>query len=95
MTQLRPIFVVAMEYLGADVEPRRGTPRHLVREHAFDVRAGELAAHDAHPPRVGFPDSQRGWASVPCAPRCAECTTEVDIVVAAAIAEQLRSFLAH
>ena len=55
MAQLKPVFVVAMEYLGADVEGRRGTPRQPVREHAYDVRAGALAAHGGHPPRVGFP----------------------------------------
>lgn len=93
MTQLKPVFIVAMEYLGADVGQRRGTPRHPLREHAYDLRAGALAAHDGHPPRVAFPDHQRGWTATSCAPRCRGCTTEVDLVVAAVIADQLRTFL--
>jgi hypothetical protein len=95
MEQLRPIFVVAMEYLGADVAWRRGTPRQPLYEHAYDVRAAALTAHDAHPPRVGFPDHQRGWASTPCAPRCRKCTDHVDAVVAAVVAAQLRTFLSR
>ncbi len=90
---LTPIFVVAMEYLGADVQWRRGTPRKPLREHAFDLRAGTLAAHDDHPPRVAFPDHQCGWASAPRAPRCRECTDHVDLLVAALIAHNLRMFL--
>ena len=93
MTQLRPVFVVAVEYLGADVDQRRGTPRPPVREHAYDLRAGAMAAHHGHPPRVGFPERQRGWTTVPCAPRCTDCSAEVDLVVADVIAEHLRAFL--
>ena len=91
MTQLRPVFVVAVEYLGADVDLHTGTARHPVREHAYDLRAGVLAAHDEHPPRVGFPDRQRGWTSTPCAPRCTDCSTEVDLTIAALIAGHLRT----
>jgi hypothetical protein len=93
VTQPRPIFVVAMEYLGADVAWRRGTPRQPTCEHAYDLNAGRLAAHDGHPPRVEFPDQQRGWVSEPCAPRCRECNDQVDLVIASMIADHLRTFL--
>ncbi len=93
MPQLQPVFVVAVEYLGADVETRRGAPRQPLREHAYDARTGEFAAHDGHPPRVGFPDHQRGWASTPCAPRCGECADQVDLLIAAVIAGHLRTYL--
>ncbi len=95
MTQLKPVFVVAVEYLGADVPERRDTPRQPVCEHAYDVRAGTLPAHEGNSPRVAFPDRQRGWTSEPCAPRCRACAVEVDLVVAAVIAEQLRTFLSR
>ena len=90
MTQLRPIFIVAVEYCGADVPERRDAPRRPVCEHAFDLRAGALAAHAGQPPRVGFPGQQRGWSTEPQASRCADCSAEVDLVVATVVAEQLR-----
>ena len=95
MTDGKPVFVVAVEYCGADVPQRAGRPRRALREHAYDARAGALAAHDGHPPRVAFPDRPRGWTSEPAAPRCRDCTREVDLVIAALIAEHLRTFLAY
>ena len=77
-----PIFVVAVEYLGADVDRRRGTPRVPVCEHAYEIRSATLAAHDDHPPRYAFPTQRRGWASEPEVVRCQACNSGVTAIVA-------------
>lgn len=77
-----PIFVVAMEYRGADVEWHHGAARVPVCEHAFDVRSATLAAHDGHPPRFAFPTQRRGWSSEPEVLRCQACDSGVSAVVA-------------
>ena len=88
-----PIFVVAMEYLGADVEWLRGAPRVPVREHAYDVRRETLVAHDGHPPRYAFPVQRRGWATEPEVARCQACDSGVTAIVAHMIGARIAMLL--
>ncbi|MEO6500650.1 MAG: hypothetical protein ABIQ09_01920 [Jatrophihabitantaceae bacterium] len=82
-------FIVAIEYRGADLDRGSGTRPGLL-EHAYDLETASLAAHCGEPPRVGFPEPDRGWGSASLCPRCAECKAVVDEVVADYIRTALR-----
>jgi hypothetical protein len=83
-------FVVAVEYLGADIsdtdDGRTGWPRTPALEHAYDLETASLAAHRGRPPRYAFPAHQRGWTTTSDIARCPQCTAGVDAIITAGLA---------
>ena len=76
-----PIYVVAVEYLGADLPPHQGARRRPICEHAYDLTTGNLA-HADKTTRIGFPQPIRGWPRHPQSRRCPACTHVVADVIA-------------
>lgn len=79
-----PIYVVAVEYQGADLPPHRGARRRPLWEHAYDLTTGQLA-HGGNATRIGFPEPTRGWPRPPRSPRCPTCTLNIADVISAVV----------
>lgn len=82
-------LVVAVEYDGADLSPRRPSTRAVLLEHAYDLHSASLPAHIDRAPRIAFPPRSRGWTALPLAPRCPACTATVNRIVLAIITNRL------
>lgn len=76
------VFVVAIEYRGAQISATGPHARVGVREHAYELGSASLVGHPPeHAPRVGFPVPPRAWNGVPEFSRCAICDLAVEQVL--------------
>lgn len=88
-------LLVAVEYLGPDIEDPGEMVRTGIREHAFDTTSATLIAHSCQNlPRVGFPATPRGWNSSPQLPRCSDCELFVEAMIRLIIASTLAAVVA-
>lgn len=92
------VWVVAVEYAGADLRPLHPATRRPVLEHAYDLATGRFAHdHDVHAVghgsddavslRVGFEHPARGWPAPARLTRCVACTLAVTSFVTGLIAD--------
>ena len=79
------VWVAAVEYTGADLEPLHPAPRRPVLEHAYDLETGRLAHSGDGQLRVGFTRPTRGWPAPAQLTRCAACTIAVARSVTSAV----------
>lgn len=96
------VWVVAIEYAGADLQPSHPAARRPVLEHAYDLDTGRFA-HDHHDStggrgsnfaygegselRVGFEHPARGWPAPTCFTRCVACGLAVTAFVTGLVAD--------